>query len=102
FPGEWDLKDTVFPHAHRGKPPDPAYYENLRRTPFADELLLEAALEAMKAHDLGTHSSPDVFTVSFAAGGGIGHNYRPLRHEAIDNYLRLDLLLDRPFTTVET
>jgi len=101
FPGEWDLKDTVFPHAHRGKPPEPGYYENLRRTPFADEMLLEAALEARKAHDLGTRASPDVFTVSFAAGDVIGHTYGPFSQEAMDNYLRLDLLLDRLLKAVE-
>ncbi|MBI3697819.1 MAG: alkaline phosphatase family protein, partial [Acidobacteria bacterium] len=59
FPGEWDLKDTTFPHAHRGKPPEIGYYDNFRRTPFADEITLEAALEAMKFHDLGTGASPD-------------------------------------------
>jgi hypothetical protein len=29
--GEWDRKDTVFPHAIRGRPPAWAYYDDLRR-----------------------------------------------------------------------
>ncbi|MBI3667656.1 MAG: alkaline phosphatase family protein [Acidobacteria bacterium] len=101
FPGEWDLEDTVFPHAHRGRPPDPAYYDNLRRTPFADDLLLEAALEAFQAHDLGTRSSPDLFAVSFSAGDVIGHTYGPSSQESMDEYLRLDLVLDKLLKAVD-
>ncbi len=101
FPGEWDLKDTTFPHAHRSQPPQPAYYENLRRTPFADELVLEAALEILTAHDLGTHSSPDVLTVGFSAGDVIGHTYGPYSQEEMDQYLRLDLLMDKLFKAVD-
>lgn len=100
-PGEWDLKDTTFPHAHRGKPPEPGYYDNLRRTPFADEILLQAVLEAMKAHDLGNHPTPDLLTVGFSAGDVIGHTYGPYSQEAMDNYLRLDLLLAKLFEAVD-
>ena len=32
--GEWDRKDTVFPHAIRGNPPAVSFYDDLRRTPF--------------------------------------------------------------------
>ena len=100
-PGEWDLKDTVFPHAFRGKPGEPAYYENFRRTPFADEILLEAALDAMKAHDLGADASPDILAVGFSASDVVGHTYGPMSQEAMDNYLRLDLVLDKLIKAVE-
>lgn len=93
FPGEWDLKDTTFPHAHRGRPPEPGYYENLRRMPYSDELVLRAALEILKAHDLGADASPDLFAVSFSGGDTIGHTYGPFSQEAMDCYLRLDLML---------
>ena len=41
--GEFDRKDVVFPHALRGVPPAFEFYDNLRRTPFADEILLGLA-----------------------------------------------------------
>ncbi len=101
FPGEWDLKDTTFPHSYRGKPPEPAYYESLRRTPYADEVLLQAALEALAAHNLGTDAAPDVFVIGFSASDYIGHAYGPFSQEAMDNYLRLDLVLDKLFHAVD-
>ena len=61
--GEWDGKDTVFPHAIRGLPPAVDYYDDLRRTPFADEILLDFALAAMKRHDLGEDDATDILAV---------------------------------------
>jgi predicted AlkP superfamily pyrophosphatase or phosphodiesterase len=101
FPGEWDLKDTTFPHAHRGRPPQPAYYENLRRTPFADELVLKAAVEAMQAYNLGTHAAPDVLIVGFSASDGIGHTYGAHSQEQMDEYLRLDQEMETLFRAVD-
>lgn len=101
FPGEWDLKDTTFPHAHRGKPPEAAYYDNLRRTPFADEILLQVVMEVLKAYDLGAGPEPDVLAVGFSAGDVIGHTYGPFSQEAMDNYLRLDLVLDKLFKAID-
>src|SRR5688500_5879384 len=43
--GERDRKDITFPHPIVAKPPQTAYYTELRRTPFAEEVLLEFALE---------------------------------------------------------
>jgi len=100
-PGEWDLKDTTFPHAHRGRPPARAYYENLRRTPFSDEMALEAALGALQAHGLGAGPAPDLFIVSFSAADTIGHTYGSHSQEVMDTYLRLDRLLDRLLKAVE-
>ncbi len=101
FPGEWDLKDTTFPHQHRKQPPDSEYYDNLRRTPFADRIVLEAALEILKFHDLGTDASPDVLAVGFSGSDVIGHTYGPFSQEALDEFLRLDLILDQLFKAVE-
>lgn len=101
FPGEWDLKDTTFPHPHRGRPPEAAYYENLKRTPFCDDLVLQAALGALQAHDLGADAIPDLLTVSFSSGDTIGHTYGPFSQEAMDAYLRLDQTLAKLLRAVE-
>ena len=93
--GEFDRKDIVFPHAIRGVPPAFEFYDNLRRTPFADELLLDFAVAAMKGHDLGSDDATDLLTVSFSATDVIGHSYGPDSQEQMDNLLRLDRTLGR-------
>ncbi len=93
--GEWDGKETAFPHRIRGAPPALDYYDNLRRSPFADEVLFDVATAAMKAHDLGTDEATDILAVSFSACDVIGHTYGPDSQEQMDNFLRLDRTLGR-------
>ena len=92
---EWDGVTTVFPHRIRSAPPAVEFYDDLRRTPFADEILLELATAAMKAHDLGTDEATDILAVSFSACDVIGHTYGPDSQEQMDNFLRLDRTLGR-------
>jgi predicted AlkP superfamily pyrophosphatase or phosphodiesterase len=99
--GEWDTVDTVFPHRVRDAPPSPKFYEDLRRTPFADLLVLDAALEAMTAHQLGADDAPDVLAVGFSAPDYIGHTYGPDSQEAMDEFLRLDLTVGRLLEEVD-
>jgi predicted AlkP superfamily pyrophosphatase or phosphodiesterase len=93
--GEADSRDNVFPHKFNGSAPENSFYNQLPSTPFGDELTLEFALEAMKAHNLGGDSITDLFAIGFSATDYIGHRYGPSSHEAMDQLLRLDLLLDR-------
>ena len=93
--GEWDGVDTVFPHHVRDAPPSAAFYEDLRRTPFGDQLVLDVALEAMSAHQLGADDDPDVLAVGFSSSDNIGHTYGPESQEVMDEYLRLDVALGR-------
>src|SRR5262249_3486605 len=92
---EWDRKDTVFPHSIRGKPPERGYYDDLRRTPFADEMTLAFALEAMKAHQLGADADTDIFAIGFSGTDIIGHTYGADSQEIMDQLLRLDLVLEK-------
>jgi predicted AlkP superfamily pyrophosphatase or phosphodiesterase len=99
--GEWDGVDTVFPHRVREAPPSAAFYEDLRRTPFGDELVLDAALEAMAAHQLGADDDTDLLAVGFSSSDNIGHTYGPESQEAMDEYLRLDVTLGRLLEEVD-
>lgn len=99
--GEWDGQDTVFPHRLRGAPPSREFYDELRRTPFADELVLEYALAAMAGHGLGQDEATDVLAVSFSATDVIGHTYGPDSQEAMDQILRLDGVVGRLLDEVE-
>lgn len=99
--GEWDRKDIVFPHAIRGNPPERAFYDDFRRTPFADELTLSFAFEAMKEHHLGEDEHTDILAIGFSATDVIGHTYGPESHEVMDQLLRLDLVLDKLFRKID-
>jgi len=92
---EWDGVTTVFPHRVRSSPPAVEFYDDLRRTPFADEILFDLATVAMKAHDMGTDETTDILAVGFSACDVIGHTYGPDSQEQMDNLLRLDRTLGR-------
>ena len=93
--GEWDRKDIVFPHKLRSAPPDKEFYDDLRRTPFADELTLDVAIQALAGHQLGQDEHTDILAVGFSATDIVGHTYGPDSHEMMDQLLRLDLVLDQ-------
>jgi predicted AlkP superfamily pyrophosphatase or phosphodiesterase len=99
--GEWDNVDTVFPHKIRGAPGSSEFYDEVRRTPFMDELTLDVALEAMKAHELGKDDATDILAVGMSATDVIGHTYGPDSQEIMDQVLRLDRVLGRLFEAAE-
>ncbi|MGB7217728.1 MAG: alkaline phosphatase family protein [Vicinamibacterales bacterium] len=99
--GEWDREDTVFPHLLRNIPGDPLFYDDLRRTPFADEVTLSVALEAMRAHQLGRDEDTDIFAVGFSATDIVGHTYGAESQEMMDQVLRLDVILDKLFKEID-
>jgi predicted AlkP superfamily pyrophosphatase or phosphodiesterase len=93
--GEWDNVDTAFPHKIRGAPKTKDFYDDLRRTPYADQLVLEVALLALDAYDMGRDGATDVLTVGFSATDSIGHTYGPDSQEVMDQILRLDRAVGR-------
>ena len=99
--GEWDNKDTTFPHALRGDKGTPKFYDEFRRTPFADEMTLDFALQAMDAYALGTDDATDILAVSFSATDVIGHTYGPGSQEAMDQILRLDATVGKLLAEAE-
>ncbi len=99
--GEADRKDTVFPHRPPAAPPAREFYDFLWRTPFADEILLDFALEAAARHELGTRGVTDLLAVGFSATDVIGHNYGPDSQESMDQVVRLDRLLGRLLDALE-
>jgi predicted AlkP superfamily pyrophosphatase or phosphodiesterase len=100
--GERDRKDITFPHPFTAKPPSEDYYVQLRRSPFADEVVLEFAMEALKQHGLGKDADTDILTIGFAATDGIGHGWGPDSQEQMDQFLRLDGVLGRLFEQVDS
>ena len=101
MPGEFDGKDTVFPHVFPSPAGSTAYYTALRRSPMGDEAVLDVALEAMKAHEIGIRDATDLFAIGFSATDSIGHAFGPDSHEILDQLIRLDRTLGKLFAAVE-
>jgi predicted AlkP superfamily pyrophosphatase or phosphodiesterase len=65
----------------------------LAATPFYDELILGAALEGLRALDIGAGPQTDVLAISLSATDYVGHKYGPDSREIHDQILRLDRAL---------
>lgn len=99
--GEWDRKDIVFPHLVRGKIGTPDLYNEFRRLPFADTMILEAATVLFRENKLGLGKDPDLFAIGLSTTDYIGHTYGPDSQEIMDQLLRLDLSLAKLFAEVD-
>jgi predicted AlkP superfamily pyrophosphatase or phosphodiesterase len=97
--GEADPEHNTFPHLIRTNPEH--LYDDFRFTPFADEVTLEVALEAMSAHELGADEATDLLTIGFSTTDLIGHRYGPDSHEILDQLVRLDRVLGRLFDEID-
>ena len=94
FKAENDGRDIVFPHI-------PQTYAQLKETHNYDEFVFDAVVEAMAFHEIGRDDVTDFLAVGFAATDHIGHSFGPFSQEAMDQHLRLDLLLGRLWDVVD-
>lgn len=66
------------------------YYSAIARTPEADRMVLELALEAARRYKLGRDGHPDILAVSFSATDYIGHHFDADSPEMAEQLRRLD------------
>lgn len=83
---------NTFPHTITGgaKAPSRAFYAALDYSPFANDLLVSFAQQAIVNEQLGQDDDPDLLSVSFSANDYVGHRYGPYSQEAMDMTLRVD------------
>lgn len=93
----------AFPHTlGAGEPrPGPGYVDALETSPFQNELVVDFALAALRAHQLGRDEVPDLLAISLSANDRIGHAYGPASHEVMDVTVRTDRLLARLFDAID-
>lgn len=89
-PGKGDT--NAFPHVITGgvSQPGPKFYEALDPTPYANDLVLNFAKEAIRNEQLGKDDDTDVLTISFSGNDYVGHRYGPYSQEVMDVTLRFD------------
>ncbi|MGH9671587.1 MAG: alkaline phosphatase family protein [Bryobacteraceae bacterium] len=76
-------------------PAGPELYATLQKSPFANELILHLAEQAIEAEHLGRHAETDVLAVSLSANDYIGHEVGPDDPRVRDISIRTDRLLGR-------
>ena len=70
--------------------PDTAFYNQWKRSPFADEYLAGLAIAAIDALGLGMGPGTDYLAIGFSAADYVGHDFGPRSPELQDLYVRLD------------
>jgi len=80
---------SVFPH-QLPDTDDRKLYDAFQSTPFANEMLVEFAREALVNEALGADEDTDVLTVSFSSNDFVGHRFGPYSQEVMDITLRTD------------
>lgn len=86
-------KDTnTFPHTVTGgaSAPGPAFYDELPHSPFANDLLISFAEQAIAAEQLGQDDDADILSLSLSANDYVGHRFGPYSQEVMDIALRAD------------
>ena len=81
--------------------PGPAYYSQLLRSPFADQLTLEFARAAIAGEGLGQDNVPDILTISLSAHDYINHRFSAESRFSQDHLLQLDRLLQDFFRDLD-
>ncbi|HUM10387.1 MAG TPA: alkaline phosphatase family protein [Myxococcaceae bacterium] len=82
----------TFPHPLKGGAPAPGApsYAAFASSPFANDLLVQAAKAVIAAEGLGKDDVPDLLSVSFSATDLVYHQYGPYSWEMQDALVRLD------------
>ena len=76
-------------------------YQSLYESPYANSLLTDLAIEAIKNCGFGKGTTPDLLAISYSGTDAVGHLYGPNSKEVNDTYLRLDIDLARLIKTLD-
>jgi predicted AlkP superfamily pyrophosphatase or phosphodiesterase len=87
----------AFPHVlgTTESSPGPDFAKAFEHSPFENELVIDFAMEAVRAEGLGADPVPDILGVSLSGNDHVGHAFGPDSHEVLDVTVRTDRLLAR-------
>lgn len=93
-PGISRKQGRVFPHPFAAKV-GKEYYEDILCSPAGSKLLLNFAVKAFDAMELGKGDAVDLLSISFSSNDLIGHAFGPDSQEVLDITLQSDLIVAR-------
>lgn len=104
---EYMFESTGYPHTFKEKsfPHSLKYpykaswskdtYSLLSKSPFADELINDVAMEIIRNEKLGEDEHTDILWLGFSSPDLIGHLFGPWSQEILDEYLKLDIVIGK-------
>ncbi|HSV44803.1 MAG TPA: alkaline phosphatase family protein [Ramlibacter sp.] len=81
--------------------PGPAFYDELRRSPFIDALALDFARAAIAGEQLGRDDAPDILSVSLSGHDYVNHAFSAESRLSHDHFLHLDRMLEAFFRDLD-
>jgi predicted AlkP superfamily pyrophosphatase or phosphodiesterase len=98
-PAEEDIggMGRTFPHRLSSNVSSDDFLEGFGTSPFENEMVVDFAMELVRAEQLGQDDDPDLLAVGFSANDLVGHSFGPDSHEVMDMTIRTDRLLERFF-----
>jgi predicted AlkP superfamily pyrophosphatase or phosphodiesterase len=73
----------------------------IEESPFGNELVLQLALRALAAEQLGTRGVTDVLAVSFSSNDKVGHGFGTFSPEEHEVTVQTDEMLERLFQAID-
>ncbi len=104
YPREKDFPrdGKVFPHTISAAPANEGdLYGAFAMSPFANQMILDLAKEAIDKEFLGQHTDTDLLAVSLSAGEQLNQYFGPYSQETEDLILRMDQSLASLFQAVD-
>jgi hypothetical protein len=92
FEGDLYGMGKTFPHP-LGKgmeKPDHRFYSQVYNSPFGDRVVMDFAIEAIRAEKLGRGETTDILSISLSANDSVGHTYGPDSVEAKEIFYGVD------------
>ncbi len=77
------------------------YFEAFKKSPFASEVLVDFAKQAIVTENIGQRDVTDILCISFSAHDYVGHAYGPNSHEVMDLTIRTDRILEKIFGFID-
>ena len=91
----------VLPKNLKKLAPDNRNEDIIKLTPFGNTIVMDFALKALEAEELGKDDITDFLAISFSSTDEIGHEYGTRAVEVEDTYLRLDAEIERLLNTLD-
>lgn len=94
---------TQFPHRINGglKTPGAAFYQAFTLTPWANQMVLDAAQSAIQTQKMGADATPDLLTINLASNDYVGHAFGPDSPEVREITLATDRSLSQFFRFIQ-
>ncbi len=93
----------TFPHplGKEMKKPEANFYEQVKSSPFGDEIVMEFALRLLREEELGQRGVLDVLSISLSSNDPVGHNFGPDSVECKEMAHHIDRQLARLLLTLD-